>query len=67
MITYDPFWKSIQKRKISTYSLINDYKISSSTISRLKNNKAITTTTLNDLCKILSCKVEDVIQFVIDK
>ena len=64
MIVYNPFWDTMKKNNISTYVLITRYNISSSTISRLKNNKPITTTTLNDLCRILHCSVEDIIEYI---
>jgi len=64
MIVYEPFWETIQKKNISTYTLIYTHHISSSTISRLRNNKGISTTTLNDLCKILDCNVEEVIRYI---
>lgn len=64
MIIYDPFWKTLEKRGVSTYALITRYNISSSTISRLKNNKPITTTTLNDLCRILQCSISEILQYV---
>ncbi len=58
MITYAPFWETIKKKGVSTYVLINTYHISSSTISRLKLNKNISTSTLNDVCNILDCNVK---------
>jgi len=64
LISYEPFWETLKDKNISTYTLINEYKLSSSTISRLRNNKGISTTTLNDLCKILNCKVEDIIEYI---
>ena len=64
MITYEPFYKTLNAKNISTYKLINDYKVSSSLIDRLKHNKPITTVTLNDLCKILDCKVEDILLYI---
>ena len=64
MITYEPFYKTLKVKNISTYKLINDYKVSSSLIDRLKHNKPITTVTLNDLCKILDCKVEDILLYI---
>ena len=64
MITYEPFYKTLKAKNISTYKLINDYKVSSSLIDRLKHNKPITTVTLNDLCKILDCKVEDILLYI---
>ena len=63
MITYEPFWKTIREKNISTYVLINTYHISSSTISRLKHNKPLSTTTINDLCEILGCGVTDILRY----
>lgn len=63
MITYEPFYKTLKEKGISTYKLINEYKLSRSLIDRLKHNKPITTVTLNDLCSILDCKVEDILEY----
>lgn len=67
MISYEPFYKTLKDKNISTYKLINDYGISRSLLDRLKHNKPISTVTLNDLCNILKCKVEDVLLFTEDK
>lgn len=64
MIIYAPFWKTLKHSGESTYTLINKHRISSSTIDKLRKNKPITTTTLNDLCRILVCSVEDVLEYV---
>ena len=66
MISYAPFYKTIKDKNISTYKLINDYGISRSLLDRLKHNKPITTVTLNDLCAILGCKVEDIMEYIED-
>lgn len=66
MISYEPFYKTLKDRNISTYKLINDYGISRSLLDRLKHNKPISTVTLNDLCNILKCKVEDILLFTED-
>ena len=66
MISYEPFYKTLKNKNISTYKLINDYGISRSLLDRLKHNKPISTVTLNDLCNILKCKVEDVLLFTED-
>ncbi len=63
MITYEPFWELIKRKNISTYWLIQQKSLSSSTIDRLRKNLPITTTTINDLCSILDCKVEDIIAY----
>lgn len=67
MITYEPFYRTIKDKNISTYKLINTYGISRSLLDRLKHNKPISTVTLNDLCSILECKVEDIAVYIPDK
>ena len=67
MIEYSPFWDTLKKSNESTYTLINKYHISSATIDKLRKNKPVTTTTLNDLCRILNCKIEDIIQYIPSK
>lgn len=66
MISYEPFYKTLKDKKISTYKLINEYGISRSLLDRLKHNKPISTVTLNDLCNILKCKVDDILLFTED-
>lgn len=67
MISYEPFWQTLKDKNISTYTLIQHYKVSSSTISRLRNNKGINTSTIDDLCNILQCSVSDIIEFIPNK
>ena len=67
MINYKPFYKTLQKKEITTYRVINTYGVSRSLIDRLKHDKPITTVTINDLCTILNCKVEDILQYVPDE
>ena len=64
MIVYDKFWKTLRLSNETTYTLINKYHISSSTIDKLRKNKPLNTTTINDLCRILCCDVEDVMSYV---
>ncbi len=63
MITYDPLWKTLNDKNMSTYDLIYRYGLSANTIHRIKNGKAVTTTTLNELCFILKCSVSDLIEY----
>ena len=67
MISYAPLWEAMKKRGITTYTLIKDYSFSRGTLDSLKQNRNITMATLNDLCEILSCLVQDVIQYIPDK
>lgn len=64
MIDYKPFWNTLKNSKETTYTLINNYHISSATIDKLRKNKPMNTTTINDLCRILDCEVQDIMQYV---
>ena len=64
MISYAPFWNTLRTSGESTYTLIKNHRISSSTIDKLRKNKPMNTTTINDLCRILSCPVQDVMEYV---
>ncbi len=67
MISYEPFWKTLKEKKVSTYALINKHNISSATIDRMKKGNGISTVKINDFCNILNCKVEDIILFIPDE
>jgi len=67
MISYEPLYRTMKEKNITTYKLIHQYGISRSLLDRLKHNKPISTVTLNDLCSILHCRVEDVLLFSEDK
>lgn len=64
MIVYQRFWETLRKSSESTYTLIKNHHLSSSTIDKLRKNKPVTTTTLNDLCRILGCRIEDIVEYI---
>ena len=63
MISYEPFWNTLNKRNMSTYDLIYRHGLSANTIHRMKSGKVITTKTLNELCFILKCSVAEIIEY----
>jgi DNA-binding Xre family transcriptional regulator len=67
MISYEPFYATLKEKGISTYKLINQFGVSRSLLDRLKHNKAISTVTIDDLCKILGCPVEGILRFIPDE
>ena len=59
MIDYSPLWKTMEKRNITQYYLVNngiDYR----TMHQLRNNKNITALTIEKLCRILNCTPNDI-------
>lgn len=64
MISYKRFWDTMRRAGESTYTLTKHHRISSSTIDKLRKDKPITTTTINDLCRILNCRVEEIMEYI---
>lgn len=63
MILYDRLWAMMKVRGISQYKLIKDFNISSGQLDRLRKNENISTYTLNRLCEILDCRLEDIAEY----
>jgi len=66
MISYEPLYRTMKEKGITTYTLVMCYGVSRSLLDRLKHNRPISTVTLNDLCNILDCRVEDILVFTKD-
>lgn len=64
MISYQPFYDTLYRKGITEYALIFKYGIPSNTIHRMKHGEAITTKTLDTLCSILDCKVEEILLYI---
>lgn len=64
MIDYSPFWETLKNSSENWYTLTSKHKLSHSTLSRLKHNKDISMKTINDLCRILNCKIEDIAVYI---
>ncbi len=67
VIIYDRLWKTMKQKKITQYALIKKYKISTGQLDRLRKNENVSTHTLDSLCKIMNCKLEDIAEFKPDK
>lgn len=64
MISYKPFYETLYQKGITEYHLIFKEGFSANTIHRMKKGEAISTKTLDALCYVLDCRVEDIIQFI---
>ena len=67
MIVYDRLWETMRQRNISQYKLIHEYRFSPGQIMRLKRNQNVNTHTINMLCQILHCSVEEIMEYKADK
>lgn len=66
MISYAPLWETMKRRNAPTYTLQVKGGISSSTIRRLKAGESVSTNTLEALCKILECELQDIVEYLPD-
>ena len=67
MIRYVPLWKTMADQKVTTYTLRFKHGMSHATVQRLQANMPVSTHTLNRLCEILDCRLEDVAEYVPDE
>lgn len=66
MIVYDRLWKTMEERKITKSALVRRFGLSPSLITRLKRNESISVHTINILCSILHCRIEDIMEYIDD-
>jgi len=67
MIHYAPLWKLMAERKATTYTLRFKYGMSHATVQRLQHNQPVSTHTLNKLCEIFDCRLEEIAEYTPDK
>ena len=63
MISYEPFFKTMKDKGIASYRL-GKMGFPLSNYYAMKHGENISTHTLNQLCKLLQCRVEDVIEYI---
>ncbi len=67
MISYEKLWETMKKKGVTQYALIKEYHVSPAQITRMKRNESVSTHTIEMFCRILSCRVEDVMEYRADK
>lgn len=68
MISYEPFFKTLEKNKITSYHLLKKMEFPASVYHKMRNNAGgINTGTIDTLCKLLNCTVSEIIEYVPDE
>lgn len=67
MISFQPLWQTMKEKGVSTYTLRVKMGFSPGTLTQLKNNRHVSTHTLQTLCNLLDCRVQDVVEITPDK
>lgn len=63
MISYEPLFETMKEKKITSYRL-GKMGFPLSNYYAMKRGENVSTHTLNQLCKILQCRIEDIVQYV---
>jgi len=67
MISYEPFWKTAKEKSLTNYALTKKLKVKESTLYRMRKGRPMTTTTLDELCRVLNCEVQDIVCYLPDE
>ena len=67
MISFDKLWQTMEEKGVSTYVLREKCGIDSKTIRRLRANENMETKTLNKLCAVLNCTLDDIATYIPDE
>ncbi len=66
MMSYARLWETMKERGVTQYALIKRHRVSPSQITRLKRNESVSTHTIETFCRILDCRVEDIMEYIPD-
>ncbi len=66
-VSYDKLFHMMIDRKITNAQLMKMCGFSANIITRLKRNEYISMESLGKLCKVLDCKVDDILVFENDE
>ena len=67
MITYNRLWKTMEAKGITQYDLYTRYNVNRSQLNRLRHNQNVEVNTIDKLCNILQCRVEDIMEHFQDE
>lgn len=62
MLSYEPLNQTLKEKGMKR-SELRQY-MSSATIAKLANNDVLSTKTLDTICKLLHCRIEDIVVYV---
>lgn len=62
MIKYDRLWETMKRCGITQYDLYTRHNVNRSQLDRLRKNLNVEVNTIDRLCNILHCKVEDIME-----
>ena len=64
--SYKNLWKVLAEKNMTKEDLKKATRMSSATIAKLAKNETINMKSLEKICEVLKCDIEDVIEFIPD-
>ena len=66
MISYQPLFETMKRRGVTSYQL-QKMGFNRAIYYSIKKGKSVSTNTIALLCKLLKCRVEDVMEYIEDE
>ena len=66
MIKYNRLWETMREKDVTQYDLYTKHNVNRSQLHRLRHNLNVEVNTIDRLCNILGCSVEDIMDNVAD-
>ena len=63
MISYEPLFRTMKERGVTSYRL-GKLGFPLSNYYATKRGDNVSTHTINELCKLLKCRVEDIVEYI---
>ena len=64
MISYDPFFDTMNKKDLNQTDLLKRAGFSNATFSAMKHGEYVNLHTLETLCRLLGCNIEDIVKVI---
>lgn len=61
-VSYKKLWKLLIDKEMKKRDLMESANLSPLIITKLNNDRSITTNTIQKICTALNCKIEDIIE-----
>jgi putative transcriptional regulator len=62
MISYDPLWHLLVDRKMGKLEMCRAAGIATSTLAKLGKNEYVSLRVIENICKALDCRIEQIIE-----
>lgn len=65
MISYEPLFRTMERKGITSYQL-GKMGFPMSTYHSIRRGHGISTNTINMLCRLLDCSMDEILEYVVD-